>query len=257
MRFGNVMKGTAACAALVWTLAAPVAIAGDLPSGQDVLDKAIEATGGKDAIMKVKSRVIKGTFSMPSQGIEATIELYQLAPDSMYSKVVIPGMTTEEQGTNGKVYWALSTMSGPRILDDKEKQVLVRQADIYSDLHPEKYYESIECVAVEDVEGQACNKLVLTPKGGEDPETRYYSVDSGLLVKLEQIQPSQMGDLSVTSMMTDYREVDGLKIPFKTTMSMNSMQQIMAFESVETNVDVDKSMFELPEELADEADDEG
>jgi len=31
----------------------------------------------------------------------------------------------------------------------------------------------------------------------------------------------------------------------------------MAFESVETNVDVDKSMFELPEELADEADDEG
>ena len=38
--------------------------AAELPSGWDVLDRAVEASGGVDNYMKIKNFVAKGSFSM-------------------------------------------------------------------------------------------------------------------------------------------------------------------------------------------------
>src|SRR5216117_4087920 len=64
--------------------------AGPMPTVDEVLEKYIKAVGGKEAIMKVTSRVEKGTFEMPAMGVTAPVEIYSKAPNKALFFLEIP-----------------------------------------------------------------------------------------------------------------------------------------------------------------------
>ena len=81
-------------------------------------------------------------------------------------------------------------------------------------------------------------------------ETRYYDKDSGLLVKVEQVVPSPMGQIPAVSMPADYRDVGGVKIPHKVEETIAGQVKILAtLDKVEHNADVPAEKFQLPPEV--------
>src|SRR5437879_3173720 len=81
-----------------------------LPTVEQVLDKYVQAMGGKDALDKVTTRVMKGSIELPATGdagsiVPGTIEIYMKAPNKRMLIVNIPGNGTDRRGYNGKDGW--------------------------------------------------------------------------------------------------------------------------------------------------------
>jgi hypothetical protein len=58
-----------------------------------------------------------------------------------------------------------------------------------------------------------------------------------------------MGPIHAESTVEDYRDVDGLKVPFKTTQTGNGLTFVVTMDKMEHNVDVPKEKLALPEDV--------
>jgi hypothetical protein len=82
------------------------------------------------------------------------------------------------------------------------------------------------------------------------PVTRYVSTKSGLLLKEESwITSKGVGTAPLTVQYDDYREVAGVKIPFRlTSESRLTGKQVMQFTEAKANVEINAKTFTLPKE---------
>lgn len=220
-----------------------------LPSAKEVLARYVEVTGGEAALKNITSRTVKGKMMIKEAGIGGSIVTMSVKGGKSYTEVNIDGMGKELQGSDGETYWAVSNFTGTRILEGAEKEQLVKENDFLSDLHPEKYFKSLKVVGTEDVGGDACYKLEKTKNDG-DVQTDFYSVKTGLLVKSVMPVTTPVGKLEIVTMVSDYRDVDGMKISFKSEQKLpNNMTQSITLESVEINKKIDDGKFALPDAI--------
>jgi hypothetical protein len=228
---------------------APVAPNADLPTGEAIIAKYIEATGGQAAYDKVHNSIATGKMSMPAQGIEGKVTIYEAEPAKNYTAIDIPGIGLVEEGTDGTVAWQKSALQGARIKTGDEKAAAIRAANQQSKfLNLKKFYKSVETVGVEDVNGKPCYKVVQTPLEGK-PETSFYEKASGLLVKESAILPSPMGEVPAESDISDYRNEGGLLMPHKITQTFLGQKMQIVVESVKTNADIPKDRFDVPADV--------
>jgi hypothetical protein len=219
----------------------------DLPSGQEVIDKYLEALGGREALGKLKSSRMSGELSVA--GMTADIHILRKRPDKFVVKVDLGENGKVHQGTDGKHAWNLSPQ-GARLLEGEEKAEMMKRADFDEELHLDKYYKTIECTGIEDdnLDGKKCYKVELTDPDGKK-ETRFFAVSTNLLVKVETKRTMLGQEFDVESWFDDYRDVGGLKTPFKTEVSAMMVNQIITFKEVEFDVELDESSFAPPEEV--------
>jgi hypothetical protein len=220
------------------------------PTGEQVLDKYIEVTGGKANYERVKSRVISGKMSIPAQGIGGDIQMFQKAPNLSYMTITIPQLGKIERGFNGEIGWEKNPMTGTRVLSGEEKEQMVREATMNQELNWRNQYTKAENVGREQINGKPAYKIQMTNKNGNE-ETRFYDVESGLLVQSQMTVKNVQGEFPVVATPSDWREIDGVKMPFKSTQELKSMglEQVIAMDKVETNVDIPADTFELPEDV--------
>lgn len=222
-----------------------------LPTAEKVLDKTIEAQGGKEAFEKIKSRVTKGTIEVTGgpQSLKGTIERYEAAPDLRYTEVKL-GPTPTRTGSDGFVHWDIS-QSGAKILEGDEKEMAIRRARFNALLYWRELYDKVECVGKEKIDDHLCVKVVLTPRVGA-PITAYYDWKNGLPLATEEVRKTAEGDLLVREQFEDYREVDGVKLPFRVrrtnTAGGQTTKIVYTFQTIEHNT-VPPERFDLPEEI--------
>jgi hypothetical protein len=222
--------------------------AGALPPAAEVLDAYVAATGGKAAYEKLQSRVATGSVSVPSMGQPARFTMYQEAPRKMRLVIELPGLGTEERGTDGKIAWSRSNMTGNRILEGAERAQLLRTGALRSEIEWRQLYKGAETVGVEDVDGHKAYKVALhTPEG--TVEHRFYDVDSKLLLRTTTVDRSPMGEVPVDTVTSDYRKVDDLLISHKAVVRAMSMEQVLTLEKIEHNVPIDPERFQVPADV--------
>ena len=220
---------------------------GDCPKADVILDKYIEATGGKTAYENVHNNVVKATF-MAGMGMQGSVTIYGAEPNKSYSIVESESIGTVERGFDGEVAWEKSTMQGPRIIKGPERVFRVRDAEFHPELLWRDLYKNVECVGVETVNDKECCKVVMTPTEGS-PETRFYDKDTGLLVKTETVIDTAMGQIPIEMFVSDYRKEDDLLVPHQYDQVMPMGKQVMMIQSVENNVDMPADRFDLPDEI--------
>jgi hypothetical protein len=244
------MNRTARAASAALTLLAlPLSLASaqDLPSSKEIIARYLAASGGEETIRGTKSMHAKGRMEMPAMGMTAELEMSALAPDKMLMVMELPNVGSLRTGYDGKIGWMENPMTGPMILDGDQLGDLVRQSDFYSDLRYEELYSTMETVAKTDFAGQPAYKVRLVDDKGKET-MEYFAVDSGLKIGFEGEQTSEMGTVYVTTELSDYKDVDGRKVPMTTTSKMMGMEMKMVFDSVEFDR-VDASIFALPETI--------
>lgn len=233
---------------LALTIAAGAARAEDLPKAETILDDAIKAMGGKDAFLKVKNRVVKGSMELPAAGLKGTLTMIQAESGKMTTTVDFAAIGKTVQGTDGKDAWEDSPITGARLLKGEELANTLRQADIRGDVEWRKYYEKVETVGVEDVEGKPAYKVVMTPKEGK-PETGFYDKASKLEVKSIQSVKSPQGEIEVEAFIVEWKEFDGIKMPVKTKQKILTQELTMSIDEVKQNVDLPEDTFAPPADV--------
>jgi outer membrane lipoprotein-sorting protein len=219
----------------------------DLPTGEEIMQRKIEALGGQEALARRHNILTKGKMSI--SGVEMNATIYTAEPNLNYVLFESPMIGKMESGCNGETAWELSVMQGANVKEGKELTKALFDAEFNSELNWQDRYTSIDVQAEEEVEGKTCCKVVLTPTVG-DTITTYFDMETWLTVRTETVRNSSVGRISVVSDFSDYREVDGVKVPFKTeVLLMGAQQMITTIESMEFNVKLPEGIFDLPEEI--------
>jgi len=218
------------------------------PKAEEVLDKFVEATGGKATYEKIHSEKFSGTFEFAGKGIKGAITSYRAEPNNTYTSVELEGIGTIEEGTSGEVAWTRSGLQGPRIKEGDERAASMRQATLRAPLEWRKLYKQAETTGVENVEDQACYKVVLTPNEGK-PETHFYDKKTNLLVKVTLTVNTPMGEIPTETLLRDYTEQDGLRSPHKIEQKAMGQEFVISIDKLEYNIDIPKDRFALPADI--------
>lgn len=209
-----------------------------------VIDTYIEKIGGKELIMSIRSMHTSGTLDMPMAGIKGKMEMFAAQPGRMATIMELPGFGKIESGYDGEVGWNTDPMSGPRLMTAEQVADLGDQIDPNSAAKYRERYHTIEHHGEVDFQGQKAHKLRLV-RGDNREVIEYFSVESGLLIGQESLQNTEMGEIKVVAVMSDYKEFDGMKTPTKITQNIGIQQLIMTISAVKINA-VDEGVFKRP-----------
>lgn len=215
-----------------------------LPSARSILDRHVEAIGGKDAVLSHSSTSAKGTLAMPSAGLSGTLEIYGLKPNKSLLKVSIGGVGEVTEGFDGNHGWSQSPMTGPMLLEGKQLEEKRFDSEFHGELRAEDRYSSMTTLEQTMFEGRQCYKLKLVRKtGGEDIE--FYDVATGLKAGSITTRESQMGTVTGTQVSGEYRKFGNLLQPTVVKSKIGGLEQVITITSVEYD-NVPPSVFEIP-----------
>ena len=220
------------------------------PQAETLIQKMIDATGGKAAYAKLQSRFSTGTLSLPKMGVELSQTTWAQRPNKSYVLMESPSLGTMESGCDGSTVWDNSSVAGPSVKKGSERAVLLREADFDAWPNWKKYYKLATTAGADTVAGQATWKVEMVPLEGT-PETMWMDQATGLVLKTSMKIQTEMGEVPVDVFMEDYREVCGMKIPFRTRqVLMGGMQEmVVTTDSVACDPVVPKDRFALPAEI--------
>jgi photosynthetic reaction center cytochrome c subunit len=213
-----------------------------LPGADQLLDKYLAAIGGADALQKITSRVQKGTLtSFGGQKIPA--EVYSKAPNKRLSVMHLQGGDSVT-AFDGKQGW-LSVPSRVHMMSMAENDAARIDADLYFALHVKTLYQKFSVEAGEKIDGHD-TYLVVGRSEGQPPLRLYFDQQTGLLLRLVRYAETPLGRNPTQIDYADYRDVNGVKVPFRWTLARPGNRFTIQIEQTQQNVPVDDSKFAAP-----------
>lgn len=216
-----------------------------LPTAQEILDKYVEALGGKEAILKIKTRISKADVEISPMGIKGTLEIYMLAPDKAYSKLSLQGIGDIIEGCDGTIAWTIDPLMGNRKKEGDELLQAKSQAMMYRAVEIKNIYSKFEVKGPDKIDSNEV--YVVKATLGTSTVTFYFDIKTGLLLAQDAIMATPQGKTTVKTIISDWRNLDGVKTPFQIKEIYPQFQVLLKFTSIETNKEIDPKLFEAPE----------
>ncbi len=219
--------------------------AASLPTVDDILDKHIKAIGGKEAIEKVTSRSMKGSFDIEAMNMSGAVEMFAKAPNKSAMKIDLPGFGVVSRIFDGQKGWDSNPMTGLRELSGVELAQMKRGSDFHSDINFKKHYTKMEVKSKEKVGSNEAYVIEATPAEGS-PEKLYFDANTGLLIRQDAEADGPQGKMQIETYVDDYRVVDGVKIPHAMKQVNSMITWTMKITEVKNNVPIDDAKFAKP-----------
>lgn len=212
-----------------------------IPEGvtyKSVLDKYVAVTGGRDNYLKVTDKTI--TMTAKVQGFDVVFTLYQKAPDKLLQKVSFGGM---EQIIlyDGEKGIQKSMMGEEEVKDDNLEQLKIF-ANLYSAINYNDFGLKYNLISTEKVNQKDAYKIEITYSSGSKGY-EYYEIESGFKVKEERSIDTPQGTFMQATTYDDYREINGVKYPFKVIQNIAGMGVEFTVSSIEVNKALEDSLF--------------
>jgi cell division protein FtsB len=217
-----------------------------LPTAEEILERYVQALGGREAHLKIKTRILKGDIEFLPLGIKGKIESYSLEPNKSYSKTILQGIGEITEVCDGVRAWSIDPIMGNRKKEGEELEQAKIEALIHKDIKLDSIYSSFEVKGVEKI-GSNYAYVVVATRQKFPSNVFYFDTKTGLLLAQEGILVTPQGKITSKSIPNDWREVEGVKIPFQTTLITPQFQVVIKLNSVELNKAVDPKLFEAPE----------
>jgi zinc protease len=210
-----------------------------------ILDRYEEAIGGRQAWAKLTSQVLMGTIAVPSMNLTGTIMVHEKAPNKFMSAVIINGAVFR-QGFDGIEGWTDDPKNGLRSQTGAELAESARGADFLHAFKMRRVYTKIVVTGVQKMDNGMAWVVEFTAPEGGDPTTMYFDTASGLLLRVISQNHDADGVSKLQEDFDDYREVDGVKVPFVWRQTNADTTYTLTFSEVHHNVDLSDSEFVKP-----------
>ena len=216
------------------------------PSAVQILDKYIAAVGGAQRLSGLTSIVAKGTSA--GYGPEGTrpIEIFAKAPG--LRTTIIHTLDGDNTTTfDGRAGWkaAPHTPVAVLALSGGELDGVKLDAELS---FPARIKETLSGWRV-GVPAEINDRAVQVVQGsrpGGALATFYFDSESGLLVRMVRFANSRVGKLPTQIDFSDYRDVSGIKIPFRLTVTWLDGLEKIELSDVQVNVPIDAARFAKP-----------
>jgi photosynthetic reaction center cytochrome c subunit len=214
-------------------------------SADAILAKFAEALGGDTAIQKITTLDEKGTGSM--HGMKADVEEFRKAPDKAVLIVHMPNGGEISQGYNGTDGWHAFPRRPAEDLTWDDLARAKQWASFIPGLNIKQDFVRAQAAGTEKVGDQDTYRVIAFRKGGARVMF-YFDTQSGLLLRVSERIESPLGSLPQDTDYSDYREVDGVKLPFSVTVVHVQGATAYKWDQIQANVPVEDARFDKPAE---------
>ena len=216
----------------------------------EIVKKTIDARGGIEKIKAVQSERITGQILF-AQGVAGTLTLELKRPHKLYSEISVEGQKVLRVYDGKSAGWTVNPFTENKGVAEMSAEELKEMPDESDGDGPLVDYKAkgskVELVGKEDAQGKPVYRLKITGKSGE---VRSYLIDGTtfLTTKWEGIRKVGDQDLPWECTLSDYREVQGLKFPFKIDQGSpgTEYRQTLTVDKIEINPKIEESHFAKP-----------
>jgi hypothetical protein len=232
-----------------------------LPSADLIIDKYIQAIGGKAAIEKIKTRYTKTLFqrsklvnsgtpkaAVINRGETLTIETFLKMPDKFLTIITSPEEVIS-QGYNGSNGW-IKTPQEQRALTAAEVERLKRQADLFTDLKIKERFSALMVAGKEKIGNRETYVIEAMRLSDKKIEKLFFDAQNGLLLRRTVFTETVLGANPEQTDYEDYRMVNNVKIPFVVRASYlddNHYGTTRRFIQIKNNITLNDEKFNAPD----------
>lgn len=216
-----------------------------LPTVDEILDKYVEASGGKSALEKITSRHSTGSFELPAMGATGTWEGFAKAPNKNALIIDVPGFGVIRQGFDGTAGWDDNPMAGLRDLSATELTAKKFDSDFHKAIRFRELYSTMTVKGKEKVGDREAYMMEAKPES-LPVEKLYFDTENFLLVRLDVEREGPQGVALVQTVFEDYKQIDGVKIPYTLKITNPAFSMLIKFTEVKHNVPIEDSNFTKP-----------
>ena len=219
----------------------------NVPSADEIFDKYIQAIGGAERVGRLTSFVEKGTsVGYGPEGTPRPVEIYAKAPGQR---------TTIIHTSNGNNITAFDGRNGWMAVPLKPVPVMQLSGTILEGVRldaelsfPARIKQLLTkwrvgfSTTINDRDVQ----VVQGTGTGGSLATLYFDSETGLLVRFLRYSESVVGRTPTQIDYSDYRDVGGIKMPFKWTVGWLDGKENFEMTDIQTNVAIDAAKFGKP-----------
>jgi hypothetical protein len=217
------------------------------PTLDELVARNLQARGGIEKLKAIASLRLRGRINFGIGG-EAPFTLERKRPRGMRAEFVLEG-ARGVQAFDGKSAWTLQPGDATaERLDAAETREVEDQADIDGPLVDWKAKgHALELVGKERLASGEAWRLKLVTRNGNQ-RTIFLDAASFLEVRLEGRRSLGGSVVEVESTLADYRDVAGIKLPFRIESGPKGVpqRQRIQFEKAELDVPIDDARFRMP-----------
>ena len=215
------------------------------PSADEVFAKYIQAIGGTQRVANLTSFVAKGTYSGYETDLaRVPVEIFAKAP-AQRMMIVHALFGDSVRVFDGRAGWIASAdkpmplmpLSGGNLEGAKVEAMLLFPAQLKQAFTQWR----VTSTSIDDRDVQ-----VLQGTNPRQPPVNLYFDQSGLLVRLVRFVDTAVGRVPTQIDYSDYRDVAGIKIPFKWTATWTDGQSTAELTEIRLNVAIDAAKFARP-----------
>jgi len=204
----------------------------------------VKALGGATAFNALTSRVTKGTLDIVGISRNGSFEIYSQAPNKTLSVIAAHPIGSVKLGFNGNIGWAHS-VNGLRRLKGLELGALQRDSDFYGTVRLKNVFAKVSLLGKSKIGYREVYVLELQPASGPS-ERLFLDIETHLPVRLNAIRTNGGQPTAVEIYYDDWREVDGIKIPFRISQSFSGRALAFTVKEIRHNVALDAKLFDAP-----------
>jgi len=218
------------------------------PAATQVLDKYVRASGGATRLAGLRRIVAKGTYEAYTDRVKHPVELFARAPGQRVTIVHAPdgNITTTCDGRNAWIAAPIAERPMPVVaLGGGDLEAARLEAEL---TFPGRIRQTFvtwragapSTIADRDVE------VVQGRTPGRAPATFFFDRESGLLTRLVRYVDSPVGRIPMQTDYGDYRDVSGVKMPFRISATWLDGRSTIELSDVKINVPIAPSTFTRP-----------
>lgn len=212
----------------------------DLTDASAVVEKYLNAVGGREKLQGVKDITMSMTADIQGRTMEMETKLKM--PNKF--KQVSYMMGTEAGGTTYDGTTLSRSMRGQQTTKDGKEAF---QEFLQNHPFPELYYDTLniekKLAGIEKIEDRDAYKVEYTAGGAVWAD--FFDKESGLKVQRRAMTETPRGKSEVVVKFGDYKEVNGIKLPYSRTQKFGQFEMVMETQSVKMNKGIDDKQFRV------------
>ena len=223
------------------------------PSADQVFDKYIAAIGGAQRVGTLTSYLAKATSEgFGGFGGTGTVTIYAKAPDKRSTiiefKQAAGGRDDNARTFDGRTGWIRTPLSvlGEYEITGSERDGARLDAQV---AFPTQIKTSLRNWRVSGTFSRISDREVWAVQG-DGPRgtfaTFYFDKENGMLLRMLRYGPSPIGRIPTQVDYSDYRDVGGIKFPFKWSFAWLDGRDTITLSEIRTNVPIDDARFGKP-----------
>jgi hypothetical protein len=208
-----------------------------LPSAQEIFEHYRQAIGGREAWQKLNTRISRGTVRVVGMDGTGTILVYERAPNQQFSTLTLPNGIVLREGFDEKGGWEqdadgqVKALVGARAADTRA------EADFYSEVNLDKMFPHAKTIGQRTADGRLAYVVEASVPGGAQ-RWLYFDAENWLRFRTDVFENALSPSPTTVLRYDDYREVDGIKFPYRGSVEGQGTNITLRFTVLRHNVSV-------------------